>query len=612
MEMCFCRKAFKGILFFFCLLSVSLQVAAQTNDFYGKWVLKERTSLSGVDYENGLAKQLKVVQKNDSIIIERLNVDANGSDYTINESMSLNGNPAIIVRPGNRKRTSAIKFSDDHRSIVETVNYYKANSDNEIDFTFTEVWNYNQSSKSFELKKTQKNSNGEIWSMKGVYVSEAEYTSELGQGIQFFQASNWQDVKAKAKRENKFIFVDCFATWCGPCKQMEKNIFPLNMVGTEMNNSFISVKLQMDTTQKDDDKIKEWYPVAHEFLTKYNLAGYPSYLFFDSDGNIVHQGLGTYKGDEFISLLKAARDPGKQYYPMLDNYQKGHRDYEKLPYLATTAQKLGEKKLANEMMVDYKNNFLRKLPFDSLLSKKYLSIAYVFPSLLIGEDGSAGIFFKLFYEKSEDVDHILNHPGYSDFNVNAIVTVEEIQKKIYINKKPISNPSWEKIKSTIQQKYSKLKADSLVLSAKIEYYETKKEWSNQIKYLVKKIDQYGPLSVGMLAGQGSDNTIASALLPHCEDPQILNKAVGWMEKIIYSKAYKYPVPMVYGNYGALLYKAGKQKEGIEAFEKQLNALGYKTPADLDKHPDYKPKVEILEKMKRGEKMDSTWDITAFF
>ena len=45
-------------------------------------------------------------------------------------------------------------------------------------------------------------------------------------GIQFEHNTTWQAVLDKAKQENKYIFVDAFTTWCGPCKMMAKNIFP--------------------------------------------------------------------------------------------------------------------------------------------------------------------------------------------------------------------------------------------------------------------------------------------------------------------------------------------------------------------------------------------------
>src|SRR4051812_49170983 len=124
MEIDFCRTAVRWLVLSLCSWCVSMRVFAQTDCFYGKWVLKERTSLSGVDFENGLPKKIGIAQKEDSLNIERLNTDASGNDYIIQESMSLNGIPATVPRPGNRKRTSAIKLSHDHSSLTETVNYY--------------------------------------------------------------------------------------------------------------------------------------------------------------------------------------------------------------------------------------------------------------------------------------------------------------------------------------------------------------------------------------------------------------------------------------------------------------------------------------------------------
>ena len=50
-------------------------------------------------------------------------------------------------------------------------------------------------------------------------------------GIHFEHALSWTEVQAKAKAEHKYIFMDCFTTWCGPCKYMSANIFPMENVG---------------------------------------------------------------------------------------------------------------------------------------------------------------------------------------------------------------------------------------------------------------------------------------------------------------------------------------------------------------------------------------------
>ncbi len=51
------------------------------------------------------------------------------------------------------------------------------------------------------------------------------------QGITFEENLSWQQAKEKAKKENKYIFVDCYATRCGPCKQMEKEVYPSDKAG---------------------------------------------------------------------------------------------------------------------------------------------------------------------------------------------------------------------------------------------------------------------------------------------------------------------------------------------------------------------------------------------
>ncbi len=92
--------------------------------------------------------------------------------------------------------------------------------------------------------------------------SELRVVLNADSGIQWTKADDWNVVLKKSQEENKNIFVDFYATWCGPCKLMDKNIFSTNEVGELMNNKFISVKVQMDKTALDDELIKKWYNQA--------------------------------------------------------------------------------------------------------------------------------------------------------------------------------------------------------------------------------------------------------------------------------------------------------------------------------------------------------------
>ncbi|MBU1761725.1 MAG: DUF255 domain-containing protein, partial [Bacteroidetes bacterium] len=75
-------------------------------------------------------------------------------------------------------------------------------------------------------------------------------------GIKFSQLTTWNDVLKQAEKENKYIFLDIYTTWCAPCKVMSKEIFPQQNVGRFFNQNFINVALQFDTTKNDNEEVK--------------------------------------------------------------------------------------------------------------------------------------------------------------------------------------------------------------------------------------------------------------------------------------------------------------------------------------------------------------------
>lgn len=47
-----------------------------------------------------------------------------------------------------------------------------------------------------------------------------------------FDDGNFSSLLAKAKKENKLIFLDAYASWCGPCKLMAKISLHYNLLVT--------------------------------------------------------------------------------------------------------------------------------------------------------------------------------------------------------------------------------------------------------------------------------------------------------------------------------------------------------------------------------------------
>ncbi|WP_299458959.1 thioredoxin family protein [uncultured Microscilla sp.] len=149
-------------------------------------------------------------------------------------------------------------------------------------------------------------------------LATAKTPVEDKQGIQFFKGS-WDEALAKAKKTKKLLFIDAYATWCGPCKMMDKQVFVKKNVGEYYNTNFIPVKINVES--------ETGRPIA----SKYKVTAMPTYLFVDGEGKLVYKKLGYMKPAEFIEVGKSALE-----IPALhEKFAKGDRSKEFLnKYLA--------------------------------------------------------------------------------------------------------------------------------------------------------------------------------------------------------------------------------------------------------------------------------------
>ncbi len=417
----------------------------------------------------------------------------------------------------------------------------------------------------------------------------------MAQGIQFENGLSWEQVKQKAKQENKYIFVDCYASWCVPCKRMEKEVFPLKNVGDYMNEHFISIRVQMDTSKNDDAFIQIWYHDASEIMRQYKVKIFPSYLFFSPDGRIVHRYLSALPDTEFLKIAANAIDPDKQYYSLLNNYYYNTIDKQKLGYLATVTKQIGDDSLAKIIAKGYLNNYLNKRTEKDLLQKKHLDFLNTFPSLLRSNDN----LFNYIYRNGSKVDEVMNQKGFTEYIIGRTITREEITAKLKMLTKPSAKPDWNAMVNSIQKKYNKWYADKLVLDAQLEWYQHKEDVSQIIKYKIKQYDNYG-LDTAGIGWAMVNNFTWNYVFAYSNNKDTLNKALKWMELIIKNHPDDQGIIDTYAN---LLYKVGKTKEAI-AWEEKATELEFKAARRENREPDNLFK-ETLNKMKNGIR---TWTL----
>jgi len=172
-------------------------------------------------------------------------------------------------------------------------------------------------------------------------------------GIQFETQATWRQVLAKAKAEDKMIFVDCYATWCGPCKRMDRDVYTRDSVARVFNKAYICVKIQMDSTQQDDESTRKRYPDAEFLRKKFVITGYPTFLFFGPDGQLVDHRMGAMDAAAFLRMGIETEDPNTRYDILLNRFRKGERELLSMRALIWTALRLRDTSVAKEVVGPY-------------------------------------------------------------------------------------------------------------------------------------------------------------------------------------------------------------------------------------------------------------------
>lgn len=139
--------------------------------------------------------------------------------------------------------------------------------------------------------------------------------SQQEAGIHFIEGEKWNEVLKMAQEQNKYIFMDCYTSWCGPCKALSKDIFTLEEVGDFFNARFVNVKYDME--KGEGKELKKLY--------ENNIIGYPTLLLIDKDGKVVHQMAGFQQASELIAGMKAGME-GRSLFAYRERYVAGQRD----------------------------------------------------------------------------------------------------------------------------------------------------------------------------------------------------------------------------------------------------------------------------------------------
>lgn len=168
--------------------------------------------------------------------------------------------------------------------------------------------------------------------------------STFAQGIQFFEGA-WGEAQGAAEKQEKLIFVDAYAVWCGPCKAMAKNVFPNEKVGEFFNKHFVSMQIDMERG------------MGLEFAKQYPVRAYPTLFFMDSKGKILKTVVGAQSIEGLLSIAKGVLDADDKSLNFAAEYEKGKREPELIYGYVRALNKAGKPslKISNEYLRSQKD-----------------------------------------------------------------------------------------------------------------------------------------------------------------------------------------------------------------------------------------------------------------
>jgi thiol-disulfide isomerase/thioredoxin len=365
-----------------------------------------------------------------------------------------------------------------------------------------------------------------------------------------FEHGTWDQILQKAQQENKIIFLDAYASWCGPCKWMAANVFTNPEAAAFYNAKFINAKIDMEKGE------------GIALATKYGVSAFPTMLYIDGTGKVVHRTCGSAPAETFIESGTRALDPAKRLDYFTGIYNTGTYG---TPFLNRYLNMLSEScspgvnDIAMKHLATIKDEDLPLTDNWNMINKYVTDI------------------------NSREFKYLVNNK-----NKFKSSDAAEVEKKIFTTYvqganeylgKPVNEEGYTKYKKQVEASGYARSAEVL-LNADLNYYRKKADWKNYFATMETYFKGYDVQDANLL------NKAAWDVYEHSTDKTTIKNAIKWIEKsvVIDNASYNNDT------YAALLLKAGRKKEALEVEQKALE-LAKADGEDLAPYEDMIKKIK---------------------
>lgn len=111
-----------------------------------------------------------------------------------------------------------------------------------------------------------------------------------------FSTKSYKEVLAAARAGHKKVFVDAFATWCAPCKELRDHTFNDPKASAYFNKHFINFSVDVEKGE------------GVELARTWEVEGLPTLLIVDENGKILANHTGFVDGKGLIGFAQEVSD----------------------------------------------------------------------------------------------------------------------------------------------------------------------------------------------------------------------------------------------------------------------------------------------------------------
>ena len=312
--------------------------------------------------------------------------------------------------------------------------------------------------------------------MKNIYlfiaILFASITTFAQEGVNFRKLT-FTEALAQAKQENKLVFMDCYTSWCGPCKNMTEKVFPQKAAGDYFNPRFVCVKYDMEKG--------EGVALAKQF----DVHAYPTFIIIRPDGTVQHKLVGGDNLENFIARVEKGMNEKTSLLYMNQVYRQGNMsNLELMEYKNALSEADNDKEAARVYQ-----ELLNRLTEQEKTQKEYWSL-YTDGSCTIGSpmfdfllahlpairknvgENTVDRFVYNHYARTLQ-DHIIGYAKEDAIPVETLkkqihgfqIKGQENLEKMLALAEPVSNKDIDKVAAIVKEKIPQTGAEELKLYA---------------------------------------------------------------------------------------------------------------------------------------------------